>query len=222
MVRVITIDGPSGAGKGTIAAELARRLGWRVLDSGALYRLVGLAAERAGVDLADVTGVCALAKRLNAEFRDGETWLEGEPVGVAIRTEHAGKCASKVASLPPLREILLHWQRAYARQPGLVADGRDMGSVVFPDAQVKIFLDASAEERALRRCKQLIEKGIDASLADLKIEIEERDRRDRSRATAPLIAAPDALLIDSTGLSIEQVLETVIARAREAFPDLEV
>lgn len=222
MVRVITIDGPSGAGKGTIAAELARRLGWRVLDSGALYRLVGLAAERAGVDFADSEAVCALASRLDAEFRDGEVWLDGEPVGVAIRTEHAGNCASKVASLAPLRKILLDWQRAYADAPGLVADGRDMGSVVFPDAQVKIFLDASAEARALRRCKQLKEKGIDASLADLTIEIEERDRRDRNRSTAPLKPAADAVIVDSTEMSIEQVLDAVLAQARRAFPDLDV
>lgn len=221
-MRVIAIDGPSGSGKGTIAARLGERLGWPVLDSGALYRLVGLAVERAGADFADVEAVCAVAGALKAEFRDGEVWLDGEPVGTMIRTEHAGNCASKVASLPELRDILLAWQRAHARDPGLVADGRDMGSVVFPGAQVKIFLDASAGERAKRRCNQLKEKGIDASLANLTAEIEERDRRDRNRAAAPLRPAGGARVIDSTDMSIDQVLDVVLAEVRRAFPDLDL
>lgn len=218
--RIITIDGPSGSGKGTVASLLAERLGWRVLDSGALYRLVGLAAERAGIDFNNESEVTDIARNLKVAFGVGKVLLDGEDVSLAIRSETAGNNASKVAALPAVRQALLEWQRAQAGEPGLVADGRDMGTVVFPAAPVKIFLDASAEERAKRRYKQLMEKGLPANLATLTAEIRERDERDRNRAVAPLRPADDAVVIDSTSLSIEAVLEKVLERARMAFPGL--
>ncbi|RTZ75023.1 MAG: (d)CMP kinase [Gammaproteobacteria bacterium] len=217
-VPVVTIDGPSGSGKGTVAAEVARRLGWRVLDSGALYRLTAYAARQAGVDFDDAGAVAAIARALPVEFRDGRVLLDGEDVTAAIRTETAGNDASKVAAIPEVREALLQWQRDYARPPGLVADGRDMGTVVFPDAQVKIFLDASAGERARRRHKQLKEQGIDVNLPGLIAEIEERDHRDRNRSVAPLKPAPDAEVIDSTRMSVEEVVDLVLGRVAKAFP----
>ncbi len=217
-VPVVTIDGPSGSGKGTVAAEVARRLGWRILDSGALYRLVGLAARRAGVDFADAEALARLAAGLPVRFDDGRIFLDGEEVTLAIRTETAGNDASRVAALPEVRQALLRWQRDYARPPGLVADGRDMGTVVFPRAPVKIFLDASARERARRRYKQLKEQGIDVNLSDLVAEIEERDRRDRNRSVAPLRPAEDALVIDSTDLSVEEVVEQVLQAVRRKLP----
>jgi len=220
-VPVVTIDGPSGSGKGTVAAEVARRLGWRVLDSGALYRLTAYAARQAGVDFGDAGALAAIARELPVEFREGHVLLAGEDVTAAIRTETAGNDASKVAAIPEVREALLQWQRDYARPPGLVADGRDMGTVVFPNAPVKIFLDASAEERARRRHKQLKEQGMDVSLAGLIAEIEERDQRDRNRSVAPLEPAPDAEVIDSTDLSVEEVVDLVLERARKAFPGAE-
>jgi cytidylate kinase len=219
MNPVVCIDGPSGSGKGTVAALLAQRLGWHCLDSGALYRLTGLASQRAGVDPSDAEAVAAIAANLPVEFRDGDVYLNGEEVSREIRSETAGNAASKVAALPPVRAALLDWQRNYARAPGLVADGRDMGTVVFPNAAVKIFLDASAEERGNRRYKQLIEKGMDVNLPDLVTEIRERDERDRNRSVAPLRPAPDALLIDSTGMSIEQVLERVAQEVQNKIPD---
>ena len=222
MVRVVTIDGPSGSGKGTIARLLADRLGWHCLDSGALYRLVGIAADRAGLSFDDPAALAAVARDLPVKFSGDQVLLDGEDVSTAIRTEQAGSLASRVAAVPAVRDALLDWQRAYAREPGLVADGRDMGTVVFPAAQVKVFLTASPEERALRRHKQLLEKGLTANLSNLVAEIRERDERDRNRAVAPLKAPAAALEIESTALSIEEVLGRVLERVRSAFPDLAV
>jgi cytidylate kinase len=222
VVPIVTIDGPSGSGKGTIAELLAKRLGWHCLDSGALYRLVGLAAERAGIDLEDETRVAEVARNLSVEFRTGRVLLAGEDVTTRIRTEAAGNAASRVAALPGVRAALLEWQRGCARAPGLVADGRDMGSVVFPDAQVKIFLSASPEERARRRYNQLKEKGLDVNLTALIAEIRVRDERDRNRSVAPLQAPAAALEVESTALTIEEVLERVLGQVHKTFPDLKV
>jgi cytidylate kinase len=218
-VPVMTIDGPSGSGKGTVSRAAARGLGWALLDSGALYRLVALAGRKAGVDLDDGPGLARLAERLDLEFGSdprGEevVRLDGEQVTGAIRTEQAGNDASRVAALPVVRAALLERQRRFAVPPGLVADGRDMGTVVFPRAEVKIFLTASLEERALRRHKQLKEKGVAATLAALSLEIAERDRRDMNRAISPLVASADASLLDTTGMSVEAVVERVLGLAR--------
>ena len=216
-VPVITIDGPSGSGKGTIAQLLADRLGWRVLDSGALYRLVGYAVDQAGMRFEDENKINKMASELHVEFDNGEIRLAGVEVTDLIRTEHAGNNASKVAAMPGVRAALLDWQRDYAILPGLVADGRDMGTTVFPRAGVKIFLTASAEERARRRHKQLKEKGLPANLAALTTEIEERDARDRSRTASPLLAAPDAIEIDSTALGIGDVVSRVLREAHRVY-----
>jgi len=219
-VPVITIDGPSGSGKGTISRAAARALGWSLLDSGALYRLVALAGRRAGVELTDGVALAKLAGEMNITFGStpagGEiVCLGGQEVTGEIRTEAAGNDASKVAALPAVRAALFERQRRFATAPGLVADGRDMGTVVFPEARVKIFLTASADERAARRHKQLKEKGVAATLAALSKEIAERDERDRTRSTAPLVASEDAVLLDSTGMSIDAVVERVLAIVRE-------
>jgi cytidylate kinase len=218
-VSVITIDGPSGSGKGTISRAVARNLGWALLDSGALYRLVALAARRAEVSLSDPAALGRLAERFNIRFGSNPSgeeavWLDGEEVTRAIRTEEAGNDASKVAALPPVRAALLERQRRFAVPPGLVADGRDMGTVVFPEAKVKIFLTASPAERALRRYKQLKEKGVTANLAALSLEIAERDERDSTRSASPLVASADATMLDTTGMSVDDVVERVLRIAR--------
>ena len=223
-VSVIAIDGPSGSGKGTIARRVARHLGWHLLDSGALYRLVALAGMRAGLAPGDVEGHARLAADLDASFGMGQSGeelvcLSGEEVTRELRAEATGEAASRVAAWQPVRSALLGRQRAFARPPGLVADGRDMGSIVFRDAGLKIFLTASPEERALRRHKQLKEKGLSVSLAALSAEIAERDRRDTTRAVAPLIAVPESVVVDSTALTIEDVVGRVIELARERFPE---
>jgi CMP/dCMP kinase len=218
-VSVITIDGPSGSGKGTISRAVAKRLGWALLDSGALYRLVALAARRAAVSLDDAERLGSLAERFNIRFGSNESdeevvWLDEEDVTRAIRTEGAGNDASKVAALAPVRAALLERQRRFAVPPGLVADGRDMGTVVFPLAKVKIFLTASPAERALRRYKQLKEKGVAANLAALSLEIAERDERDSTRSASPLVASADATMLDTTGMSVDDVVERVLRIAR--------
>ena len=219
-VRIITIDGPSGSGKGTIAARLASALGWRLLDSGALYRLVGLAAQRRGVDFADAAALAEVAAALDIRFEGQKIYLSDDDVTDLIRTETAGMAASRVAVVPQVRAALFDWQRSYARPPGLVADGRDMGTVVFPGAALKIFLTASPEERARRRYKQLMEKGFPANLAALVDEIRERDERDAQRTVAPLKPADDAVVIDSTALTIDEVISEVAAHAKAVWPDL--
>jgi cytidylate kinase len=215
---VVTIDGPSGTGKGTVAALVAERLGWHTLDSGALYRVLGLAATRAGIDLDDADALAVLAGNLDLGFAGTQVLLAGEDVSEAIRSEAAGTNASRVAIHGPVRDALIAWQRAAARPPGLVADGRDMGTVVFPSAPVKVFLTASAEERAQRRYKQLKGKGMDASLADLLVEIRARDERDSQRAVAPLRAAPGAYELDTTALSIQEVCDLVLDKVRRGIP----
>jgi cytidylate kinase len=214
-IPVIAIDGPVGSGKGTIARKVARALGYHLLDSGALYRLTALSAAKQGVDLANVDAVARVARGLNVRFDsnpDGTEliWLDDEDVTLEIRKETTGEMASVVAVIPEVREALLERQRAFQQPPGLVADGRDMGSLVFPSAAVKVFLTASAEERAARRHKQLKDKGIDVSLAALSRDIEDRDRRDSERSVAPLRPAEDARILDSSGQSIEAVTQTVL------------
>ncbi|ACX96166.1 (d)CMP kinase [Halothiobacillus neapolitanus] len=205
MIPVITIDGPSGSGKGTLARRLAEQLGFHLLDSGALYRLTALAAQKRNIDL-EAPEVAAVAQSLNVRFDpDGAAYLDDACVDSVLRTEQTGAMASKIAARPDVRAALLERQRAFATAPGLVADGRDMGTVVFPDAPAKLFLDASAQIRAERRYKQLIENGLSANLAALVEEIQARDDRDRNRAVAPLVPAEDALVVDSTHLSIEAV-----------------
>lgn len=214
---VITIDGPSGSGKGTVAGILAKRLGWNLLDSGALYRLLAFAAGNHGVALDNEALLEKLAAHLDVQFigaTDGKPAriiLEGDDVTHAIRSETVAAGASKIAALPAVRDALLQRQRAFLEFPGLVADGRDMGTVVFPDAPLKVFLTASAEERARRRYLQLKAKGDDVSLSGLLDEIRARDERDTQRAIAPLKPAADAIQLDSTELSIEQVLERIMS-----------
>ena len=214
-VPVIAIDGPSGSGKGTIAHRVAKALGWHLLDSGALYRLVALSANKAGVSLEDPGGLAEIARVLDVQFDSNEDgseqiWLDGGDVTGKVRTEETGAGASTVAAIPAVRDVLLARQRAFRQAPGLVADGRDMGTHVFSDAPLKIYLTASAEERARRRHKQLKDKGMDVSLAALSRDIEYRDRRDSERSVAPLRPAEDARILDSSGQSIEAVTQTVL------------
>lgn len=218
--QVITVDGPSGAGKGTISHLLADALGWHFLDSGALYRVIGQACLIEGVSWDDHAAVAELTRNLDVSFvlaASGEVMVayKGEDVSRAIRTEEGGRGASTVASIPEVRLALLDRQREFARAPGLVADGRDMGTVVFPDAPLKFFLTASAEERAQRRYAQLIAKGESVSLPRLLEDIQERDARDTSRAASPLIPAEDAIVVDSTGKSIEVVFDQVMLKVVE-------
>ncbi|EHA1124406.1 (d)CMP kinase [Vibrio navarrensis] len=211
---VITVDGPSGAGKGTLCMLLSKKLGFQLLDSGAIYRVLALAAIHHGVDTESEDALVPLATHLDVQFiAEGElvkVILEGEDVSKELRKEETGMAASKVAALPRVREALLRRQRAFETAPGLVADGRDMGTVVFPQAQAKIFLDASAQERAHRRLKQLQDKGLDVKFDDLLSEIQERDDRDRNRPVAPLRPAEDALVLDSTSMSIDEVVEKAL------------
>jgi cytidylate kinase len=207
-IPVIAIDGPSASGKGTIAKRVAEALGFHYLESGALYRLVGLLALRQG--LRDETAVAEAARHMDVVFQGDEILLEDEDVSLHIRHEEVGRRASDVARMPAVRQALMQRQRAFREPPGLVADGRDMGTVVFPDARLKIFLTASPEVRAQRRYKQLIEKGIAANLAALSRDLAERDARDANRAVAPLKPASDSQVLDSSALSVEEVAQQVL------------
>jgi cytidylate kinase len=222
LAPVLTIDGPSGSGKGTIARRVAAALGWHLLDSGALYRLVGLAAARRGESDAMPAKLAAIARGLAIQFLTDKAgneriMLDGEDVSSELRTEESGRLASAVAVLPEVREALQAVQHGFRKAPGLVADGRDMGTHIFPDAQLKVYLTASAEERAKRRHKQLKDKGIGVSLAALSRDIEDRDRRDSERLVAPLRPAADARVLDSSKLTIDEVTRTVLKWARETY-----
>jgi cytidylate kinase len=224
-VPVVAIDGPSGSGKGTVSRRLAQRVGWQLLDSGALYRLVALAGESAALGPGDVEAHVRLARAMRIQFStdaggNERVLLDGRDVSIPLRTEQAGAGASRVAAWPALRQALLERQRAFAQVPGLIADGRDMGTVVFPDSALKIFLTASADERALRRYKQLKDKDSSVTLAALSLDIAERDRRDMTRAAAPLVPAADAIVLDSTGRGIAEVTDEIYAlgRARRLWP----
>lgn len=219
-VPVITIDGPSGAGKGTVARIVAEQLGWHLLDSGAIYRVLAVAAEHHNIAADDEESLLPVAAHLDVQFQicsegEGKVILEGEDVSNAIRTEEVGALASQVAAFPRVREALLRRQRAFKVAPGLVADGRDMGTVVFIDAPVKVFLTASAEERAQRRFNQLKEKGFDVKIGRLLDDIRQRDERDQNRKVAPLVPAEGALVIDSTELSIDEVVSKILSFSNE-------
>jgi cytidylate kinase len=210
MIPVIAIDGPSASGKGTVAQLVAERLGFHYLDSGALYRIVALAASREGISWQDEDALATLARQLDIKFSNGKILLDGQDVSADVRTEEMGRGASEVAVHPALRRSLLDLQHSFRQQPGLVADGRDMGSVVFPDATLKIFLTASAEIRAERRYKQLMEKGIHANLPDLLHDLHKRDERDRRRTVAPLQQGADAELLETSDLTIERAVQAIL------------
>ena len=213
-IPVMTLDGPAGAGKGTVSRAIAKALGWHYLDSGAIYRALAVTVQDANVSLEDVDGIVELAKQMNLSFESGDVpavILDGKNISERITTEICGNITSKIAAYGPVRQALLQKQREFRKPPGLVADGRDMGTVVFADAQFKVFLTATAEERARRRYKQLKEIGIDVSLTGLAKEIEERDRRDIERSVAPLKMAEDAVLVDSSDMSIEEVISRCLA-----------
>ncbi|MBX3716653.1 MAG: (d)CMP kinase [Burkholderiales bacterium] len=212
---VIAIDGPSASGKGTVAERVAAALGFRYLDSGVLYRVATLQALRRGAPLEDAEALATIARDLEIAFRDGKLWLEGEDVTEAVRTEAVSAATSRVAASPAVREALLARQRAFREGPGLVADGRDMGSVVFPDATLKVFLTADVATRAERRHKQLMEKGMCAKMADVVEELRQRDARDSARPVAPLRHYPDAVFLDTTRLTIDQAVGQVLAWYRE-------
>lgn len=218
MTPVITIDGPGGSGKGTVSKIIADQLHFNILDSGAMYRVLAYAALKNGIDLGDEDRLYDLGVSLNLTFTpvdDGvATVLDGEDISLRIRNEEVGGAASKIAALPKVRASLLERQRQFATAPGLVGDGRDLGTVVFPEAQLKVFLDASAEERARRRVKQMEQKGVNCDYGQILKEIQERDHRDRTRPVAPLVPASDALVVDSTSMTIPEVVETIMKEAR--------
>ena len=218
-VPVITIDGPTASGKGTVAHRVAKALGWAVLDSGALYRLTALAALNRGLSPEDEPAVARVAETLDVRFEGPHVYLEGVDVGHDIRREEVGNFASRVAAFPGVRQALLERQRAFRLAPGLVADGRDMGTVVFPDAPLKVFLVADVVARAQRRCKQLIEKGISANLDDLLRDMRERDARDMGRTTAPLAPAADAHVLDSSDLTIAETVQAILDFWKNAAAD---
>ena len=212
-IPVLTIDGPSGAGKGTVSRLVAKKLGWNYLDSGSIYRSLAIALQKTSVDLANVNGIVKVAQAMALEFECGDELivkLNGEDITDRLGLESTGSAASQIAALPEVRRVLLQKQQDFRRPPGLVADGRDMGTIVFPDAEIKVFLTASAAKRAERRYKQLMEKEIDVNLAQLINDIEARDRRDMEREAAPLTMAVDALYIDSSDMAIDAVVEEVL------------
>ena len=209
-IPVITIDGPTASGKGTVAARVADRLGYHLLDSGALYRLTALSAIRAGVALDDEHGVAKLGAELPATFSNGDIFLAGEEVGAAIRAEEVGNSASKIAAFPSVRQALYGLQLGFRKAPGLVADGRDMGTVIFPNARLKVFLTASVEARAERRYKQLIGKGISANMEGLLADLQARDERDTHRSVAPLVPAEGAYILDTSDMTVDEAVEQVL------------
>ena len=214
---VVTIDGPGGSGKGTLSSLVAAKLGWHLLDSGALYRIVAVSAQAQVIDLKDESSLVKMIADLQIAFTGDKVDVDGNDLSDIIRTEETGAAASRVAALPGVRDAILSLQKSFQCAPGLVADGRDMGTVVFPQSKAKIFLDASAEARADRRYKQLKNKGLSVNLRDLLEQIQERDARDRGRAVAPLKPAADALIIDSTQMTIEEVLEVIMSEVAKGY-----
>ncbi len=231
--KIVTVDGPSGAGKGTLSQMLASHLGWHILDSGALYRILGLASQKQGLDLSqselskaqklaitEIAGCMDIDFKINHENQQVEAYLDGENLGNRIRTDEAGQWASKVAAIGTVRSALLDKQKSFAQAPGLVADGRDMGTVVFPQASAKIYLTASAECRAERRYQQLIKQGVGANMRALLKSIQARDERDQTRPVAPLVPAADAFVVDSSNLTIQQVFQQAIEFIEEKLTSL--